>query len=170
MPETWKDVVGYEGRYQVSSMGRIKSFPNKTRNGERILKNLLSGNVPYYYIDLVKDAKTHRKTIHRIVAEAFIPNPENKPQVNHIDGDKRNNRFDNLEWNTRSENQLHSIRTGLRTAKGVKNSQAKLDEVGVKVIREAIAAGYPRKEIAKYFNISQPTLCDIYKRRSWAHV
>lgn len=122
MKEEWRDVVGYEGKYQVSNFGRIKSLPykieyinkygNKTtttnrpqllhptrvgrgwENGDGYLSVPLSGN---------------RRLVHRLVAEAFIPNPKKKPQVNHIDGDKHNNHISNLEWCSREENMQHAM-------------------------------------------------------------
>lgn len=111
MKEIWKDVVGYEGLYQISSLGRIKSNGGVFRVGntggfrpEKILSPTLS-KFGYYRLILC-DGKGGRKShvIHRLVAEAFIPNPENKPQVNHIDEDKTNNSVSNLEWVTCKEN------------------------------------------------------------------
>ena len=101
MKEYWKDIEGYEGLYQISNLGRVKSFYSgkvlkayKTRNG-------------YLSIRLSKNGISHGFSIHRLVANAFIPNPENKPEVNHIDEDKTNNKVSNLEWNTRLENMRH---------------------------------------------------------------
>lgn len=105
--EIWKDVVGYEGIYQVSNLGRVKSLPrNGTIKQERILKpHRVQG---YLLAELFNRGAHKGKRIHRLVAEAFIPNPDNKREVNHIDGDKHNNRVENLEWVTSSENQLHA--------------------------------------------------------------
>jgi hypothetical protein len=100
--EKWKDVSGYEGLYQISSLGRIKSF---NLNKETILN---TGNcLSYQNIVLCKDKVRTTKRIHRLVAEAFILNTENKPQVNHINGFKSDNNVLNLEWVTASENNLH---------------------------------------------------------------
>ena len=111
MHETWKDIVGYERLYQISSSGKVKSFPRygtKTKD-ERIL-NQYKNRYGYMYVVLYKDGKRKIKTTHQLVAQAFIPNPENKPQANHINGDKTNNRVENLEWVTASENKLHSYK------------------------------------------------------------
>lgn len=105
--EIWKDIEGYEGLYQVSNLGRVKSFPrNGTIKEERILKpNKVGG---YLQVALQNHKNRKYKKVHRLVAETFIPNLENKREVNHIDGDKTNNCVENLEWVTTSENQLHS--------------------------------------------------------------
>lgn len=112
--EIWKDIKGYEGRYQVSTLGRIKSLVSYFGTREKIMKGqtVWTG---YLRVCLVKDGKSKMHTIHRIVAETFIPNPQNKPIVNHIDGDITNNCVDNLEWVTFKENSNKS--------KNVKTSQ-----------------------------------------------
>ena len=122
MDEVWKDVKGYEGKYQVSNLGNVKSLLDKQLNKrEMILKPSLS-HKGYLKVFLSKDSKKSSKTIHRLVAEAFIPNLENKKTVNHIDGNKANNRVDNLEWLSNSENQKHAWRLGLKQGlKGEKN-------------------------------------------------
>lgn len=121
MKEIWKDIKGYEGLYQVSNLGRVKSLNHIRKNGKsgeyiqkgKVLQNLISC-CRYYQVGLSKNGSIKFLTVHRLVAEAFIPNPENKPQVNHIDGNKLNNCIDNLEWCTRSENQLHAWKNGLQ--------------------------------------------------------
>lgn len=106
MEEEWRDIAGYEGLYQVSNFGRVKSL-NFGRTGvQKVLKTQKYPN-KYVKADLRHNGTIHTKSIHRLVAEAFIPNLENKSDVNHIDGDKHNNRVDNLEWATRSENMRH---------------------------------------------------------------
>lgn len=112
--EIWKDVVGYEGYYQISNLGRIKSL-NYGKNGyAKILKNSFIASYKYYQIKLYKDTKSKILKVHRLLAQAFIPNPENKPCINHIDGDKLNNDLSNLEWCTYSENIQHAFDTGLK--------------------------------------------------------
>ena len=115
--EVWKDIPGYEGLYQVSNLGRVKSFPKKKGCGvgytqkELILKSASNGH--YLFVVLRKDRKPKMCYVHRLVAQAFIPNPNKKCDVNHISGIKTDNRVENLEWNTRQENIRHSFDNGL---------------------------------------------------------
>lgn len=120
MNEIWKDIKGYEGYYQVSNLGRIKNFKNELH---------VASIDKYGYLQVVLYYKIKPKCfrVHRLVAEAFIPNPENKPEVNHIDGNKQNNCVSNLEWNTIQENSRHAWDTGLRknVSEAVANSNRK---------------------------------------------
>lgn len=123
MEEEWKDIKEYEGLYQVSSLGRVKSldrtnikFNRSVPLRGRMLK--LNTNIHGYpFVTIYKNGVCRSRTVHRLVAEAFILNPEAKPQVNHINGCKSDNRVDNLEWVTASDNQKHSFRV-----LGTKNS------------------------------------------------
>ena len=116
MQEVWKDIKGYEGMYQVSNFGRVKSFDRYDKHGALWLGKILS-NKPqktgYVNVKFSVDGKRSVKLVHRLVAEAFIPNIENKPEVNHKDGNKSNNKVSNLEWVTSRENTLHGIEKGL---------------------------------------------------------
>lgn len=110
MSEEWRDVVGYEGRYQVSSMGRVKSLERKVPKWdgertvkERILKPCVKGS-GYLYVNLYAGGRTRAFYVHRLVCEAFHDNPDNKQQVNHLNEDKTDNRACNLEWCTAEEN------------------------------------------------------------------
>ena len=109
--EVWKDIPGYEGKYQVSNMGAVKSLPRDDKFCKRpyevILKTFICGS-GYQEVILKNNGKRKPKLIHRMVAEAFLPNPSGKREVNHIDGDKNNNAYTNLEWVTPSENIRHS--------------------------------------------------------------
>lgn len=120
MKEVWKDIEGYEGLYQISNFGNVKSLDRKVNaknNKKRLIKGtflkLRFNNRNYNIVSLYKNNIQEVRFIHRLVAETFIPNPENKPEVNHIDGDKQNNKIDNLEWCTRTENNKHAWKTGL---------------------------------------------------------
>ena len=100
MQEQWKDIPGYEGLYQISNTGKVKSFKKPTKFNcpdEFILKNTVANN-GYVQVTLYKSAEKHKFLVHRLVAEAFIPNPNNFPQINHKDENTENNCVDNLEW------------------------------------------------------------------------
>jgi len=127
MKETWVDIDGYVGLYQVSNLGNIRSF---LREGEPRLLTIIVHKIGYGSIKLRYNGIAKKYAIHRLVAIAFIDNPNGKPEVNHIDGNKMNNKVDNLEWVTRSENQYHAYSTGLKkpaksTRGGKYNSRSK---------------------------------------------
>ena len=107
--EVWRDIEGYERLYQVSSEGRVKSLKRKMRKNERILKP--SNDRGYLYVDLCAGGKRKRHKVHRLVCKAFHENPDNKPEVNHINENASDNRACNLEWCTRRENNTHGTRT-----------------------------------------------------------
>lgn len=113
--EMWKDIPGYEGEYKVSNYGNVKSFKSKkpkmlTWHQSKLTKRHPE---PMYHIELWNNNKRKTFKVHRLVAQAFIPNAEGKPQINHKDGDRRNNHVSNLEWVTGSENMVHAYGTGL---------------------------------------------------------
>ena len=118
--EIWKDVDDYYGILQVSNMGQVRTLdhyvkhkrPGSKKHIKSKVHKLLIGNSGYAYFMLTLNGHTKHLQIHRLVAKAFIPNPENKPQVNHINADKLDNRVENLEWCTPSENMRHAYATG----------------------------------------------------------
>jgi len=133
MNEIWKDVIGYEGCYSVSNLGRVKSLKRKVNSlhgintrtvNERIIaqRTTMHG---YMSVALRKYGKDKTLTVHRLIAIAFLNNPDDKPEVNHLDGNKKNNKLYNLEWVTKSENIKHAFRTGLQSLEKLKQSGIK---------------------------------------------
>jgi len=168
MEEIWKDVISYEGIYEVSNLGRVRSI-NTGR--KKPLKPLL-GNNGYFKINLYKDKKMSAINIHRLVAIAFIINDGNKKQVNHIDGNKINNNVDNLEWVTDSENQKHSYDIGLKVGrKGTSHHNCKITEETVIKIRELWNTGeYVQREIAEIIGINTNNVWKIINGVRWKHI
>lgn len=178
--EIWKDVEVYEGIYQVSNIGRVKSMsryiPYKIegmyayRNG-RILINAVS-SAGYHRVFLKKPGKCKPMSVHRLVAFAFIPNYGNKPFVNHINGIKSDNRVENLEWCTASENNIHAFKIGLCSQKGDKNAYSKLSSTDVISIRKMKKDNpeYTYKYISTFFNVGEDQISVIIKRKQWAHI
>ena len=167
--EIWKDVVGYEGKYKVSNKGRVKTFQRK------VTKILIPQNhFQYFAVGLNKFGKQKRIGVHVLVAKAFIPNPENKPEVNHIDGNKRNNCVENLEWVTGSENTKHAFDTGLAKAlRGVENGAAKFTAEQIKEIRSTYKKGdknFGTYGLAKKFNVGHNTITRIINRETYQDV
>lgn len=154
-----KPVEGFDDRFLVTDDGRVLS---KATN--KVIKqhtNFRGYKVFATYIGGRKGIAVCPR-VHRLVAKAFIPNPENKPQINHIDGNKVNNRWTNLEWNTNLENSHHAIRTGLTKVDYGENSRlAKLTNTQVKEIRAKIARGMPMVKLIKEYGLAKSTMYDI---------
>lgn len=160
--EQWLPIDGRKNYYEVSSFGNVKNV--KTGHPMKATPN--PGRCRYLEVPLLG-----RKTrIHRLVAKAFIPNPENKRTVNHKDGNKQNNCVDNLEWATDSENMLHAIDMGFLKIRGEHHPSAKLSKVHVMVIKEAYQAGHRVANIAKYFNVHRNSIYAILSGRRWASI
>lgn len=162
--EEWLDILNYEGIYKISNLGRRKNKKGQIQKA-RIKKN-------YNTARLFKDKIYTEYSVHRLVASAFIPNPENKPCVNHKNGIKSDNRASNLEWCTISENSIHAVANGLqKIIKGSDCSWSKLCEKQVLEIRELYSLGFLfQRQIAKIYNIKPPTVSDIVRRKRWAHL
>ena len=182
-PEVFTDIRDYEGYYQVSNYGNVRSLDRviKEKTGKtqtlkgRILKQRINPG-GYHYIELGKNGTKATFAVHQLVAQAFIPNPDSKPTVNHIDGNKLNNSVANLEWSTYSENLKHAYKTGLRrTVKfsevGSKNYKRKLKPEQVIEIKRLLAAGsLTHKEIATKFSVARSTVTEIKSGRRWKHL
>lgn len=169
-------VVGYEDFYMVDSNGNVYSL-HKSRFGknsnldENTPLSTYTDNKGYKSVVLVKNKVKRTTRLHRIVALTFIPNPENKPCVNHKNGIKTDNRVDNLEWVTYSENEIHSIkRLGKKKKKGQDSPLAKLNDETVIKIKIQLQKGEKSSNIAKMFNVSPQHICCIKKGRKWAHI
>ena len=154
--QEWRDVPGYEGYYQVSNDGEVRSLTRTLSDGRTWKGRKLKGGYfsnGYRFIMCRKDGKYFNFSVHRMVAMAFIPNPENYQMVNHKDGNKKNNHVSNLEWVSGSENQCHSVKTGLR--------KTKLTKDDVKKIKELSEQGESQDKIGKMFNVSQVTISHV---------
>ena len=169
--EEWRDVIGYEGLYQVSNYGRVKSFHN---NGVRTLNPSFADYPGYYVVNLTKNGKQQTQYVHILVAQAFIPNPENKSYVNHIDGDKLNNCLENLEWTTPTENSRHAWRNGLiKSRTGTKNLHSKLTPEQVRYIRVSYKPhdeNFSIVALARKFNVSKSTIYLVLARKTYKDV
>lgn len=178
--EIWKDIAGYEGKYQVSNFGRIKSLSRLCFNGkvyflkkEKILKKCFNAD-GYVMANLYGfNGRKSFCRVHRLVAMAFIPNPENKLEVNHINGIKDDNRVENLEWNTRKENQIHSVKSKLLIyKKGSEVYNSKLNEDYVYFIKRYFRR-FPKTKQALFSErtkLCRKTLNKILKGKIWKHV
>jgi len=168
--ENWKPVGGFEGLYEVSNHGYVRSLHKGPKRFGRILKSKV-GNCGYSYVILQHAGIKKALNVHRLVALAFVSNPKNKPAVNHKDGDKQNNRFGNLERATNSENRLHACRTGLACDQlGQTNPSAKLTEDSVRTIRELRQQGFKLTDIAARFGISFGHVSSLCLRKRWQHL
>lgn len=168
MVEIWKDIEGYEGLYQISSFGSVKSFHKDKENGK--LKWLNTHRKGYYFVSLSIHGKNTYPKIHRLVALTFINNPEDKEQVNHIDGDKLNNNVNNLEWMTNQENRDHAVKHRL-IARGETMHRSNLTETDIKNIRirykqEKIS----QEKLGKIYGVCQQSITNIINYKTWKHV
>lgn len=185
MEEIWKDIQGYEGLYQVSNLGRIKSLDRTvshigetTRNLKgKILINKLTPK-KYYKVELSFNCvyKTHE--VHRLVAKAFIPNSNKKLEINHKNGIKTDNRVENLEWVTHRENLIHSYHVlgnkcgfgVLKKTYGEHNVKSKLKHDDVIQIIKNKKNGISTKELSIKYNVSTNTIHGIFIGKYWKHI
>lgn len=178
--ELWKDIQEFNNDYQISNNGRIrsKSAVIIRSNGKpytraaKILKPSTSGRGKYLGGAVCVNKKMTSYKIHRYVAKYFVDNPNNKPEVNHIDGNTLNNHFSNLEWVTRKENIQHCIDNNLQDAfKGEEVGTSILKENEVLAIRKEFKPRVvTRRVLAEKYNVSEATIKDILYRRTWKHI
>lgn len=162
--EIWKQIPGYKA--EASSFGRIKSY-YMTHDG-RVRKFYLAKNG---YLRIQFQKRKGQKTVHRLIAEAWIPNPYNLPFINHINGIKTDNRPVNLEWCTGSQNQRHAITTGLKKIQyGVHTSGAKFDEIQIKTIKTCIRDGMRNRDLGNYFKVNHCQISSIKIGAIWKTV
>ena len=159
--ETWKTIPGFP-RYMVSDQGRVFS-------GVRSCRFLSQTLTPqgYPYVSLMLDGKAHKTTVHKLVAKAFVSNPECHSVINHKNGIKHDNRSCNLEWCTYGENNDHARDTGLANSFGETHYAAKLSESDVREIRELLKRGVYHKDIASKFGVNRQQITKIANGQAW---
>lgn len=168
-----KDIPGFEGRYAVANDGRVWSYPKRVtipNNGYRLhdsrwLKQFYRGSGSQKYAIVELDGRDY--AIHRLVAIVFIPNPDSLPEVNHIDGDRRNNNVTNLEWVTHKGNMQHAQRTGLnKQFYGERHGGHKLSTMEVEEIRAKKSQGYTLKQLSEEYHSSISNISYICRRET----
>lgn len=179
MKEIWKDIIGYEGIYQISNMGVVKSLEKKVTSGlgfcvreEKCLKPFITRK-GYLHVRLYKDKNSKDFKVHRLVAVNFIPNPGNKPEVNHLNGDKKDNTILNLEWCTGSENIIHAFSIGTRVKQFgmLNNNPPKLNDKKVTEIKLMYnKGGTSMRKLAKKYGVDYALINRIVNGKSWPHV
>ena len=168
--ERWRAIPDYEGWYEAGDLGNIRRVrPGPGTFIGKILKPGASGK-GYLKVELFKDGKRHGLVVHRLIANAFLGPCPKSLQVNHKDGNKANNRADNLEYITASENVLHAHETGLADHCGNKAHNRKLEEKDVHEIRRSIAEGQTLASIAIRFGVSKSTIGAISSGQNWSYL
>ena len=178
MTEIWKDVPGYEGVYKISNLGRVLSLKWAGKHGahpDGLIRKQRTDNCGYKYVNLCNHCKHKRMSVHRLVAMAFIPNPDNLPQVNHKDEVRDNNHVDNLEWCTVVYNQNYGHRREKTSANstGSKNANAILTEKDVLEIRRDYIPGdkdFCKRKLAEKYGVSYVTITKIVTGQLWKHL
>jgi len=177
----WRPISDYEGFYEVSSCGQVRSLKRQIIRSNGRLQTieakclaLCVNSSGYYSVNLHNGLGVSGRQpalVHRLVAKAFIQNPEKKPHINHIDGVRTNNNLENLEWCTPSENVIHALRTGLSNPqKGSERPLAKLSETDIPLIRSLLSSGVHQKTIAKMYSVQRTLISGIKMGRRWKHV
>lgn len=168
--ERWLPIMGYEGLYEVSDMGRIKSVRSRTNTKVGYVLSPIRLHHSYS-VRLSKDGKATNKFVHRLVADAFIGAIPDGHEVNHMNRDTSDNRLVNLEYVTPLQNTRHAIENGGRnTARGERSAAAKLTDDDVRAIRKRSSAGESQWSIAMTYGIDRSSVSHIIHRQNWAHV
>lgn len=174
MIEEWRDIKGFEGKYQISNLGRVKSLDRITNNRvfKSAVKKLQISNTGYHRVFLcLENRKSKPFSVHRLVAKAFLEHIEGRDIVNHLDGNKLNNIVTNLEWVTVSENTLHSYKNKLQVMGiGENNPASKYTEDQIREVKRLSKLGLNRKEISNITKVSKATIHLVLNNKSWAHV
>lgn len=171
--EIWKDVVGYEGYYQVSNYGAVRSLDRLNKSGKRFKGRLVtqSNCNGYCRVGFTIGYGGKHLLVHRLVAIAFIANPENKLQVNHIDNNRSNNHHENLEWCTPKENVVHAIKLGVFAYSiNERNGTSKFTNEQVRNIKKRLLQGVSGASLALEFNVTRDTIMNIKMGRTWKGV
>ena len=171
MNEYWKPIPGFEGLYEVSDQGRVKSLLGRVRPKGHILKPIPHAN-DYLYVSLYRDHQGYPYHIARLVLQAFVGEPIDVIYVNHKNLDRTDNRLCNLEWVTPKQNAQHALANGAYpNQKGVHNPSSKLVPEDVREIRRLYAlGGHSYATIGKKFGVTNWAIRDVIKRRNWKHV
>jgi hypothetical protein len=175
--EIWKPIKGFEKLYHVSNTGKIKSLDRITKHsdGKTIFykgKELNQTTTTHGYKSVMfSDGKIRKRSlVHRLIALSFIPNPENKPQINHISGIRSDNRIENLEWCTNKENSIHSFKIDL-AVHGERTCTAKLNEAQVlEIRRKRLEENTPLKILSNEYNICIQQISRIIRNERWNHI
>ena len=159
--EIWKDIKDYEGLYQASNFGNLRSLNYKRSGKIQVLKPALD-NKGYLRTALMKNGVLKTVKVHRVIAQTFIENLNNKPQVNHINGVKNDNTINNLEWCDNSENQNHAVKSGLVKQKSgnLHHKTKHSDELIIKIYNE-YKGGASKRSLAKKYNVDR----GVFKRK-----
>jgi hypothetical protein len=167
--EIWKPVSGYDGLYEVSNLGRVRSYHNYGwgRKEKPQLISLYTSKRGYVQACLCRNNKSIQKDVHRLVAEAFLPEPAPGLQIDHINGIKSDNRVSNLEWVTPQENTLRALAIGLKPS-GEKHRSSKLTQSDVNEIRKLYATGkYSHRKLGEMFEVSHGNVGKIVRNQLW---
>ncbi len=170
MNEIWRSILNFENLYEISNFGRIRRIqPSRRLKAKRILKPIIQNG--YAHITLCKDNKKIRKQIHRLVLEAFVSLCPKNMECNHKNGIKDDNRLDNLEWCTKSQNIFHMYnKLGIKLNQGVNNGMSKLKEKDIFKIRESYRLGDTPQKISNKFGVSSKTIRNVINKQTWKHI